>query len=204
MISPAKLKFYWDMIQLVKRETISTNEEVLRFKSDDDEAMLITMNGVRYVVFDGTDSPREWLENLMTWKTTDADTHYGFENAAREFFANISQFLDGGSINHVIGFSRGGAIAQRFAQMARNALYRVDVTTFGAPKLGGRRFCEKMNGIQHTRVVIDGDPVPLLPLSSVKWKHYENELVRLKRPGGVRRPTQVHTSYGKVLSDLLK
>jgi pimeloyl-ACP methyl ester carboxylesterase len=192
------LKFYWDLVRLVKKETPAAKEHTMKFVSDTDEAIIANIGGETYVAFDGTDTPREWLENLLTFKAGQYDVAYGFMNAAKEFYANMSQFLDLANENVIVGYSRGGAIAQAFAILARKDGYKVRAISFGSPRVGGRGFCRIMRGVRHTRVIFKADPVPALPLP-FRFRHYETDLVELKAPEGVRNPITIHRSYGSVL-----
>lgn len=195
------LKFYWDLIRLVKAETAASKEHAMKFMSDTDESVIVHLDGDTYIAFDGTDTGREWVENAITTKDDKYDMAYGFKNAAVELANNMLQFLDGSKTNYVSGYSRGGAIAQDFAMLARNAGYKCEVVTFGSPRAGGKEFCRLMKGIEHTRVVIKGDPVPMVPLP-IRFKHYETKLVLLDKPEGMWRPSQIHRSYGTVLSSM--
>jgi pimeloyl-ACP methyl ester carboxylesterase len=192
------LKFYWDLARLVKKETPAAKEHTMKFRSDTDEAIIANIDGETCVAFDGTDTAREWVENALTFKSGQYDIAYGFLNAAKEFYANMAQFLDLDRENVIVGYSRGGAIAQAFALLARKDGYKVRIISFGSPRVGGKEFCRLMRGIQHTRVILQGDPVPALPLP-IRFRHYETDLIERDRPQGIWKPAQIHRAYGSVL-----
>ena len=80
--------------------------------------------------------------------------------------------------------------------------YRVvGVTTFGAPKVGGRRFvkeCKRVN-LKHTRVVTAQDKVPKLPF--FRGRQYESNLVYLDNVE-FDNFIDAHLGYGEALEEM--
>jgi len=130
------------------------------------------------IAFDATDKLREWILNAITKRGGDFNAHLGFDGVAEDFFDQMVISLDIEKPIEIKGHSRGGAVAVLVGARLSELGFDVHVTTFGAPKFGGK-ICEckiKATGVRVTRVEIKGDPVCKLPWSIWrKWTRFSTE-----------------------------
>ena len=184
------IKEYWQLCQNV-RDSGKFTEGVALHKSDTD-TMAVFGN---VIVCDGTDTLREWVENVAIFRSGKNDTHAGFSSAAEDFFEQLRPLLKTKKNWIFCGHSRGGAISQAVALLVAQSGYgySCQVVTFGSPKVGGKRFLSLMAkyAITHIRVVMDGDPIQRWPLW---WKHYETDLVDV--PNKETSKIKKHLNYG--------
>ena len=182
------LKEYWQLCQNV-RDSGKFAEGVALHKSDTDT--LAVFGNV--IVCDGTDTLREWGENIAFFRLGKNDTHAGFASAAEDFFHQLRPLLKTRKEWIFCGHSRGGAISQALALLVAQAGNSCQVVSFGSPKVGGKRFISLManHGVTHIRVVMDGDPVVKWPLW---WQHYETDLVPI--PNKEKSKIKKQTNYG--------
>lgn len=122
---------------------------------------------------------REWLYNLafrpVRWGLYDVHVHRGFLANFKGLWDRVmntrpyEQHIMSNDQVIYTGHSRGGAIAQLAALYESPAL----VTTFGAPRVGGRSFVERCReqGLRHRRIVNALDVVPRLP-PPLWYRHY--------------------------------
>jgi len=135
-----------------------------------------------YVVFRGTRSISEWIDNV-TFPQTRYDAiddfgkaHLGFhgvyESVQDDLLAAVSELSDSGAFStlYITGHSLGGAVAVLAApDLAAQALLTPVMYNFAAPRVGDETFQERYHEAIQTswRVVNNRDLVPDLPPASV-------------------------------------
>lgn len=122
------------------------------------------------VTIRGTDTLRDWLDNLACWKTPSSlggAVHTGFQ---RHMLHVRNVMIVPWSVDHVqiIGHSLGGAVGVLLASAlaAERPMTHVHVTTFGAPRVGDLLFqqrCGSLRNLEITRVYSSHDPVTWVP-----------------------------------------
>ena len=123
----------------------------------------------------------DWLNDANARPAADADlgsVHGGFEQAFQavwpEMMQQISAWQKAGKLGpnpkvYVTGHSKGGALAMLAAVKLKAAKLPVtEVTTFGAPRVGGADFAKKYAGIDAVRYENDQDLVPHVPLNALE------------------------------------
>jgi hypothetical protein len=141
------------------------------------------------VVFRGTQSVRNWLDNLTFWKTnyphcSGCEVHKGFyktmnkviDDVKNEVFALKSQFPSY-SVT-VTGHSLGAALALLTALELRQSGVSLNMYNFGNPRVGNDEFYDwvKASGDVNYRVVHDNDIVPHTPPNSFGFHHIATEI----------------------------
>jgi hypothetical protein len=147
------------------------------------------------IVIDGSDNLREWASNLLFLRFGRKGTHAGFAIAANRIFDEVKSIAEPDKIITIVGHSRGGAIAQLLAMLLSELGCFCRVVSFGSPKVGGRKFRERMAELNviHIRVEMEGDPVCRLPMW---WKHYATDSVYIANE---EKGTDCHLKYWEYL-----
>lgn len=150
-----------------------TDTKVIFFGTNLTAGFVIEWDEVLVVVFKGSNTFREWLNNLrIGMLATDVGyIHVGFydsfQNIANSLYPMIASKIEISRHLVICGHSRGGALATLFAAYVRYMGGRVHaVYTFGSPKVGDKQFvdwCEKNLNCPHLRYVRGADIVPLFP-----------------------------------------
>lgn len=159
---------------------------------DDNAAGFTTVGDLRYGVFNtdhgtivvirGTANADNWLTDASVWPKRSCGgylAHSGFISAYRELCAAGIPTIKGGQII-ATGHSLGGAIATLLAEHTGCRLI-----TFGSPRVYWRfGLAPKLD---HTRIVADDDPVPLVPRylyshrdPATKLKDGDSHLIQVK------------------------
>ena len=124
---------------------------------------------------------QDWLNDANAKPAADPDlgqVHGGFEQALQAvwpgMFQQITAWQKAGKLGanpkvYVTGHSKGGALAMLAAVKLKAAKLPVtEVTTFGAPRVGGADFAKKYAGIDAIRYENDQDLVPHVPLNALE------------------------------------
>ena len=160
------------------------------FKNDTDYCEVIKEGTTLIVVFRGTENKKGWKSNFKCVDRNNNDIHDGFESAYAKLNGLISSEICDKiyNINHVIytGHSRGGTMAI-LAALKNTWLAKVSCVTFGAPRLGGKKWRDKFNRskVYLTRVETPGDPVCNIPLK-IQGYRKEGNILTLKLPWYLR------------------
>lgn len=149
-----------------------------------------------YIVFEGTASPEDLVQNAKVLKTYNyffldkklVGIHAGFHELFSDVWPTIKEYIgqtDQSKNIVVTGHSLGGAIATLVgAALSVYTKHKIEVVTFGCPRVGNRAFRDKYN--QHvplsTRVVRDIDIVPRIP--KIDYWHV-NQLVHISDGGKI-------------------
>ena len=181
--------------QLIEGWGFSSAEvfEIVRGRDVDTQGYLALNDTKIVAAFRGTESLPDWLTNLQTvrdpgpWKNT--RVHEGFQDS---FLASALQIGDiiGRNLNtkHQVwltGHSLGGALAVLLAAtMLESGLPVHGLYTFGAPRVGDRKFARTLNDslrdvAANWRVVNKDDIVPHVPLESF-FSHAGNRVLLLE------------------------
>lgn len=125
------------------------------------------------VSFRGTDDAFDWITNVSRWKTSfmgmQCKVHSGFLNDMELIYESVlKQINDIYPDIWVTGHSLGGAVAILFATKfaIKNANKFVNVTTFGSPRIGDRKFksmCDSISNLNARRIHNRYDIVTYLP-----------------------------------------
>ena len=100
-------------------------------------------NGIRqYIVFKGTDSWEEWLNNL-NYKLVDTGVgfkaHLGIWEIANKFYSILQSKIDKERYVYFIGHSLGGGLAVFNSVLAKKDCFTiVKVPVFGCPRIGDK------------------------------------------------------------------
>ncbi len=166
--------------------------------SDRDYGYMVFVDGAWEIAIDGSSNFREWLENMMWFRVGRYKQAIGFRNVAEEMLEQVLVHVELGDTVNIRGHSRGGAVSQSLGLMLINRGYKVgSIVTFGSPKLGGKRFCNRAREVNmnHTRVIMRGDIVAKIPF--IRGRHYDKRLVILEND--IASWIQRHVSYGQYL-----
>ena len=140
-----------------------------------DEVRIRIENGICYVIFKGSDDPLDWILNANIHVNA-YGLHSGFHAEIRKMKNTIVRELVKLRPNriHLIGHSRGGALAYIFAKLyAPELIWRpvINLVTFGQPKCDTQPTAIN----NYTRIVNGNDPVPDLPLT--RYKHAGHKII---------------------------
>ena len=124
---------------------------------------------------------QDWLNDANAKPAADPElgqVHGGFEQAFQAVWPGLMQQITAwqkvGKLSanpkvYVTGHSKGGALAMLAAVKLKAAKLTVtQVTTFGAPRVGGADFAKKYAGIDAIRYENDQDLVPHVPLNALE------------------------------------
>jgi len=176
------LKYSWRLCRKARKRGKYRPIGSFEIAADSDTGYIYRADGVVYVVVDGSDNFREWVKNFFWFRWGRDKVAAGFLKTAVELSERVEELLYEGEIVRGIGHSRGGAVVQKLCLELQRKRFNVDsVVTFGAPKVGGLKFCREMreHGLFHVRVIAPNDPVPGLP--KIRGKHYESVRVVFDR-----------------------
>jgi len=124
------------------------------------------------VTFRGTQNPRNWLNDLDAKFTRyqGAYVHAGFLNYYLSLKPGILKSLKPNMPVYITGHSLGGAAALLAAMELPNV---EGVCTFGAPRVGNRRFARLYRVlVKQTRCFVNQlDPVPWVPFALWGYRH---------------------------------
>ncbi|EDQ90260.1 uncharacterized protein MONBRDRAFT_36670 [Monosiga brevicollis MX1] len=142
---------------------------------------IIALNeGVVYVAFKGSDALSNWVANVFIDQQNDEHgrVHSGFWQSFQSAKDRLSRDLQPYFGHPVVfcGHSKGGALANlAAAYFAHEFQQKKWILTFGAPKVGDKRFATYLNSQMclHLRLENQTDPVPFLPPLS-KYAHAGN------------------------------
>lgn len=167
-----------------------TNCELTWFdiKSTDTQAFIVKNKNDLYVVFQGSASATDWINNaifeLIPNSSGKGHYHRGFMHACTLSFKEIgaqiqAEFSKNPNVNIIItGHSLGGAMAMLYCQLLKEANPQILVTnliTFGQPRCGNIEFIKSFDtlSIPYFRFVNDGDYVTDVPppYSTSNWSH---------------------------------
>jgi len=127
------------------------------------------------IVTRGTEktSVNDWYSNAMaTWTLSGKPVHTGFNKIFQTFQSELGEKISGMDISrvHCVGHSLGGALANLVADwmLSKNLAKEAEVYTFGAPRVGFKRFAESLttsvSAARIHRVYHHSDVVPMLPV----------------------------------------
>lgn len=142
----------------------SYDDSVSGFDVDDLRYIVQNVNGIKLIAFRGTAN----ADNVLTDIEVIPHTTPGGHNGHGGFVDAYKTILDSGIMLHMeettvfTGHSLGGAIAVLFAELTGHP-----VITFGCPKVYTKWGTAPV--LNHIRVALDDDPVPMLP--AVLYKH---------------------------------
>ncbi|XP_046857527.1 putative lipase LIH1 [Xenia sp. Carnegie-2017] len=154
------------------------NPTETRLKDDERVKGFVKYEGNKIVVsFQGSNDLTDWYRNLKFFKQRysgceDCKVHIGFfqsYNALKEqMLEKVSALSDEHSDARVLvtGHSLGGAMATLAAVDLVNAGHRVDLITFGSPRVGNHEFAEHVNGALsglNLRMTYKDDLVTVVP-----------------------------------------
>lgn len=161
------------------------------------EVWVIAKRGVLYVVFQGSASIPDWINNMFFFPTrmtnsneVNEKVHYGFN---KQFEAVREQIRT--TINHYkqqhgtpqdivfTGHSLGGALATlsvlHFQRSNPDLCNRMNLITFGAPKVGSKALLDTMDIKEIHRFVHRNDYSPLMP--PLPGYYHPNEQITFRK-----------------------
>ena len=153
---------------------LGSTPTVHKLQYDSLEGFHVVLPEVQYIVLRGTE-PRvlkDWLWDARFWPKPlgkGLRAHTGFWEGARHLLKQVT--LVQGLPVVVTGHSLGGGLGSCIAAMLLRRGFKVELITFGCPRVGGRGF-GGLVGPVHTRYVHDCDVVTRVPpaLPSRKWR----------------------------------
>ena len=169
-------------------------EEFENIPQSDDTGFIAVddVNRLVVLVFRGTISRLNWVENLEIWKTHSylckhCKFHYGFweswTGVRDSIMITALQALNAHPDYRFVitGHSLGGAIATLAAADFRKETVdlakRTELFTYGSPRLGNKKavaFMSKQSSLSY-RITSMSDPIPRLPWSILRYYHTSPE-----------------------------
>ena len=172
---------------------------VLNVDAGSDYGCVFDYNYHAVVAVNGSDDRADWGKNIQFWHSNKHGISKGLYASARLFSVEIARFIKNREKPvYLTGHSRGGALAVAIAFILLHNGYNVFAKppTFGAQKPGNRKFkrkCQKL-GLSPVNYIIDGDPVPKLPVFTGKRVGC---IIMLPRQS--RNRIENHRLYGQAL-----
>ncbi|RPA98650.1 alpha/beta-hydrolase [Choiromyces venosus 120613-1] len=136
----------------------------------------------------GSKSLRNWLANVQVELKdvpeicTGCKVHSGFHEAMEEALPSVMKSVQKLRIENpgygvvAVGHSLGGAIATLMAEEFRKGGVKVDLYTFGAPRIGNEQLSSFISKTgTNFRVTHTNDPVPRLPPVLLGFQHISPE-----------------------------
>jgi triacylglycerol lipase len=150
----------------------------------DTQAFVVDTPSCVHVVFRGTESMRDWLTDVMVWRSPWGGefVHHGFAESLDSVLPEIDSAVAAAGKKPVVvtGHSLGAALATLYAySVANRGGYVPMVYTFGSPRVGNSRFAAAYNSLlrdETYRVVNDADIVPRLPGPIAGYRHVGHEV----------------------------
>ena len=156
---------------LPEENPIKTNIQYLR----NNYGFLLLEDNILYVCFRGTDSILDICTDVAILMKD--SVHTGFFDRFNYLKDEIAESIIEKQTVVFTGHSLGGAVATIAGHYFSGIYPTVDihVCTFGSPKVGNQTFVAEFNArVQHkTRIYIDDDPIPMLPIELEYW-HVDN------------------------------
>jgi len=204
------LKFSWRLCRKARKRGKNRPIGSFEIVSDTDTGYIYRHGEMVYVVIDGSDNFKEWIKNFLWFRLGQDHVSAGFLKTAVEMSERVEELLYSGERVIGVGHSRGGAVVQKLCLELQRKHFNVEsIVTFGAPKVGGFRFCREMreHGLFHVRVTAPSDPVPTLP--KIRGRHFETvkvsfenrfDLFDLHAVSRIVKGVIQHLSYGALLN----
>ena len=130
--------------------------------------------GHTILAVEGTKEKTDWITNLKFLIRRD-DCHRGFKNNCNRTLAQLVVAYEGLNPERklvITGHSHGGATATLIAdQLWESGNKNIALVTAGAPRPGGRRLKNRLNGLEQYRFVHGNDIVPNTPPFIVGYVH---------------------------------
>lgn len=136
------------------------------YRTDTDQAYSITREGENWIYGDGSNRPREWVENLLAWPSGEFGAFYSYDNVSRAIYDEVDSAIDYDLPTRLFGHSRAVFVLPLACKLHDLGYQIEEVVLYGVPKPGGRKFvreCEK-RGIKITYIDIRRDWVTGRPL----------------------------------------
>ncbi|MBW2447911.1 MAG: lipase family protein [Deltaproteobacteria bacterium] len=186
--------------------------EVRKGVDIDTTAFVASNDEVVLVSFRGSASAANWVANLQAVKEpgplTRTRVHEGFQDsmfpALLETAESVYALQRAGQGIWVTGHSLGGALASLFAAMMLEQGTPIDgLYTFGAPRVGNRRFRDQLNDRlsdrPHFRYANHHDLIPHLPPEP--FFHHAGERRLLRPNAGPSASTSLWLRFKKTFGD---
>ena len=130
--------------------------------------------GHTILAVEGTKEKTDWITNLKFLIRRD-DCHRGFKNNCNRTLAQLVVAYEGLNPERklvITGLSLGGATATLIADLLwESGNKNIALVTAGAPRPGGRRLKNRLNGLEQYRFVHGNDIVPNTPPFIVGYVH---------------------------------
>lgn len=172
------------------------------FDRDGTQAALLTRDNTYYLVFRGTDEPRDWLSNLTLAKsrTKFGRVHKGFNGSVAAIWKDLLRVVqqDNGIKHFVVcGHSKGAAEATIAACRlhAIPGLHVDGVYLFGSPRTLGR--ASRYSVPSTFRVVNNNDIVCRIP-SPFRFRHVGKLWYLTKAGRLVRKPNYLRIAWDRL------
>lgn len=171
-----------DLLQYAKECELSytSHKEGQVYRAGSDVSYLSDWLGGKLITIRGSDG-NDMIDNIKIKKDSSSigKVHHGFYKGMKSLYSAMRKDLERsrGEVFYITGHSRGGAIALLLSLYLRARGYNIAILyTFGAP----RSICKgTKSGINHIRVVNNGDRVPMLPRRYMGYKH-DCKAIKLK------------------------
>lgn len=165
----------------IKHQILSLEDEELKGFLDNTSRFMVLYNQHFIIlVFRGSSNLTDWMKNFKTWKTDfkegEGKVHKGFYQTVINMKTQINKTILGIRDNnqniYITGHSLGGAQALLSAFVCKTLNNFVNITTFGQPRVGDKKFSIWANPNLHGggnnkskyfRFVNKYDPVTAVP-----------------------------------------
>ena len=140
----------------------------LRNDATDTEGWCVKLGDEIVIAFRGSDSFHDWLGTNTAILMTECGlgmAHAGFVRAARSVMQDVLFYIQATKPTkiHLTGHSLGGALAVVMAELLLGqniAPERLDVVTFGCPRVGDETFRKSLSKVNIVQYVRRGDRCP--------------------------------------------
>ena len=180
---------------------------LIRNATTDTVAWCCKSGGEIVIAFRGSDSVQDWLGTNADILMTECGlgmAHAGFVRAARSVMQDVLWYINATKPTqiHLTGHSLGGALAVVMAErlLGQNiAPERMDVVTFGCPRVGDETFRKSLSRVNIVQYVRRGDPVPNMPPEAAGYRHAVQAQLFTKQEVSIDNDTAGHsmTQYRK-------
>ncbi len=167
--------FHGEALERKLKEHRPTQYGILEFDNDGAEGCAFRYDRETvYVAFRGTEPTElsDILADIKAWPTesdTEGSVHAGFKGHLDKIYEDVHKYVYGRAVSKkrdtlvITGHSLGAAMATIFASRIRQSGYKVELYTYGSPRVGTTSWADQFKDIPSFRFVNNNDIVCQVP-----------------------------------------